>query len=96
MASEEGRGQERFTAQLLFWGTGGVIWPAPSCGSLGWSTHPGTLGAGDPLGNESCSGGCLSLNALHRAPRVAPISKEIKLIACILHFNLWFAGISFR
>lgn len=34
--------------------------PNPPVGSLGWLsvTHPGTLGARDPLGNESFSGGC--------------------------------------
>lgn len=40
--------------------------------------------------------GCLSLTTPRSALGVTPVSKETKLIAHILHLNLWFAGIALR
>lgn len=40
--------------------------------------------------------GCPSLTTPCGAPGVTPVSKETKLIAHILLFNLWFAGIALR
>jgi len=64
MFSEEARDWSSFTAKLLFWGIGGGdLAPRVPGGAKAGAPTQGHSVQGDPLGNESCSGGHLSLNA---------------------------------